>query len=166
MKQKWVWITIGLVLLGGIAWAAAPAFKRKDGEDTTGGGGILGNLFGGGGNSGTAPVTLDENKLLKKGSNGAEVKALQALLNKVQTANPLVVDGAFGNLTEAKLYSVTGGYRQITLAEARKLATAAGISTTGNLWSQLYGNSSTSTTNTNTTDSGGFWGWFNRYMAY
>lgn len=159
MKNKWIWILIALVLVAGVAWAAAPAFKKK--TDGTATGGVLGGLLGGsgsGGNTNAAPQ-LNETMLLKKGSTGDEVKALQLLLNKVQTANPLVVDGIFGSLTENKLYAVTGNkYRSISLAEARKLATAAGVGTSGNLWTLLYGGSGSTSSST---DSTGFWGWLN-----
>lgn len=160
MKNKWIWIMIALVLVAGVAWAAAPAFKKKDDSTGTTGGGVLGGLFGGGGNnSGTnAAPKLDESKVLKRGVSGEEVKALQLLLNKVQSANPLVVDGVFGSLTESKLKNLTRGTVQITLAQARALATAAGVGTGGNLWSQLYGPNSGSTS---ATDSTGFWGWLN-----
>lgn len=54
---------------------------------------------------------LDTNKVLQHGSTGLEVEQLQQLLNKKQPSNPIEVDGIFGNLTEGKLYAVTGKYQ-------------------------------------------------------
>lgn len=75
-----------------------------------------------GGNINPAP-SLNYNVTLKLTSgiftNQAEVKTLQLILNKVETAQPLVVDGKFGPLTEAKLKRLNGGYGQITLAQAK-----------------------------------------------
>lgn len=52
-------------------------------------------------------------------SNRAEVKELQLMLNRVEVANPLVVDGMFGPKTEAKLKRLNNGFGQITLGQAK-----------------------------------------------
>ena len=54
------------------------------------------------------PTVIDRNKVLKKGSTGAEVKELQRLLGG------LTVDGSFGTNTENRLKTVKG-VTQITL---------------------------------------------------
>lgn len=144
--KKWVWVTIILLLLAGIAWAAVPAIRRKN--NNGGDAGATGGT-GSGAGGGSKAAALNETLLLKRGSTGAEVRELQKLLNSYQTANPLVVDGQFGPLTENKLYSASGNkLRSITLADARKLYTLT--KTEGNLWSQLYGPNGTGGSTTDT----------------
>jgi len=55
----------------------------------------------------TTEPDFDRTKFpLKKGSEGKEVIQLQNYLNKEIPANPLVIDGIFGNLTHNKLVQV------------------------------------------------------------
>lgn len=58
---------------------------------------------------------LNESKMLKQGTSGAEVEELQAFLNDV-FGESLEIDGIFGPLTEAALLS-SAGVNQITLEE-------------------------------------------------
>lgn len=66
------------------------------------------------------PITdLDKDKILMRGSKGAEVKFLQSSMNNVLKAKKkvqLVVDGAFGQKTETALYFITKK-KKITLSE-------------------------------------------------
>jgi hypothetical protein len=77
---------------------------RSDGKTYTGG--------GSGWEDPTAPESttepdFDRTKFpLKKGSEGKEVIQLQNYLNKEIPANPLVIDGIFGDLTHNKLVQV------------------------------------------------------------
>lgn len=167
MKNKTFWIVLGLIILIAILWVAIPEIKKlKAGTNGTGSAGNTGTGSTGTGNSGSSAVKMDENKLLYKGSRGAEVRELQNLLNAVQPLNGLTADGVFGSLTENKLYSLTG-QRQTTLANARQLYAAyAKNGGTGNLWDRIYGSGSNTSTGSTTEDSGGFWGWFNKWIAY
>jgi len=153
MSNKVLWITIALVLLAGVTWAAYPGIKKSlDKNAGTGGTGSTGSNTGsntgstgtGGGN--TSSGGLNMNKVLKNGVyNSAEVSALQAMLNKVQPSNQIAVDGDFGTKTEAKLYSLTG-FKQITLAQASQLFaaynTGTGISgnssSSSSFWDNLF----------------------------
>lgn len=72
-------------------------------------------------NNDTLPkhITLDKNKLLKRGVKGAEVERLQEMINKTLSAlgkKLLVVDGAFGPKTEEALYFLIKT-RSTTLAQ-------------------------------------------------
>lgn len=67
-----------------------------------------GNNAGGGGNGSSAPQ-LNYNRLLKFGSNGAEVRQLQKWLG-------ITADGIFGAQTEAALMA-RKGVEEITLAQ-------------------------------------------------
>ena len=58
--------------------------------------------------------TIDQNKLLQKGSQGQEVANLQNLLRKAGAT--ITIDGIFGDQTEGALLSVTGK-NKTTLAE-------------------------------------------------
>jgi len=115
--------TIGTV----IAVKKARAAASPEPAGNTGGGGTLPNTGGNtGGGSGTLPANntgLNYNLVLKNGSgfinNRAEVKALQLMLNKLEASSPLVVDGMFGPLTEAKLKRLNNGFGQISLAQAK-----------------------------------------------
>jgi hypothetical protein len=119
----------GIVLVGGVITAIWLGTK-KDGQplgnplDLLTGGGNSGGGTSGGNTSGNTggiftPPALNYNKVLKNGVSGEEVKALQLLLNKVEVNSPLVVDGKFGPLTEAKLKRFNNGYGEITLAVAK-----------------------------------------------
>lgn len=126
MKHKALWITGGLLLVGAVAWAAAPGIKKAlgSGSDAANpnGGGLLDTILGGSGSgSTTTPAALNYDAMLQNGSRGAEVAELQKLLNNKQKTNPLVVDGIFGPKTENKLYSLIK-HRSITLREAIRLA--------------------------------------------
>lgn len=162
MKNKIFWIVLGIIILVAILWVAIPELKKlKSGASGTGNPGASGTGGNTSGSSGgtSAPAKLDENKLLYKGSRGAEVRELQNLLNAVQPSNALTADGVFGSLTENKLFSLTG-QRQITLATARQLyATYAKNGGTGNLWDRMYGSGS-NTGNSTTGDSTSYWDWF------
>lgn len=72
----------------------------------------------------TTDTTLDQNKVLKVGVIGAEVKALQNLANQVfeKANNPkrLLTDGVFGSSTQSALQSLTNK-TEITLKEAVSL---------------------------------------------
>lgn len=63
----------------------------------------------------TQPIKLDENKVLKKGVNGEEVKVLQSYLG-------VSTDGIFGAMTEAALFKLKAVY-QTTLKEFQNLPT-------------------------------------------
>lgn len=51
-------------------------------------------------------TTAEKGTILKKGSSGTLVKILQTFLNFKEPANPLTIDGNFGELTEKKLIEV------------------------------------------------------------
>lgn len=53
-------------------------------------------------------ISLDKNKVLKKGDTGNEVRQLQAELNKINSNPPIQVDGVFGADTEARLEMLLG----------------------------------------------------------
>lgn len=123
----------------GIAAAAGTWYlvRRTNSQTDDGTGGTTGgNTSGGGSTTGTVgggvsipvgnvstPANLNYSVVLKQGmgwiSYGAEVKALQLILNNVQTSSPLVVDGLFGPKTAAKLSALNGGMAEITLAQAK-----------------------------------------------
>lgn len=63
----------------------------------------------------TQPIKLDENKVLKKGVNGEEVKVLQSYLG-------ISTDGIFGPMTEAALFKLKAVY-QTTLKQFQNLPT-------------------------------------------
>jgi hypothetical protein len=95
----------------------------------------LGGSFGSNNNQ-NSPVSFtndnpDVNIILKKGSQGNEVKVLQSAINKEINDNPsntwidwitsdLVADGIFGQLTENHLFYLTAK-NEITLAEFNAL---------------------------------------------
>lgn len=126
-----------LLLLAAVAATGAIVLIRRTREEATqqgdgdttpqpwpgnvGGGSSNGGASSGGTSGGSA--TLNMNLVLKNGigfiNNNAEVKALQLILNKVEVANPLVVDGMFGPKTETKLKRLNGGFGQISLAQAK-----------------------------------------------
>ncbi len=78
-------------------------FTKKPAVDNTAGSGS------GSGSGGGSTQQLDKNKVLKYGSNGAEVRQLQKWLG-------ITADGIFGAQTEAALMA-RKGVEQITLAQ-------------------------------------------------
>lgn len=128
-------ILLMVVLLVAINWDAAGGTKDGSTDNKTD---ILAQLkkaFSGKKNSGTTAtnsskdtnVSIDYNKVLSKGSKGEEVKLLQQALNAAETTGQLTVDGAFGSLTEAKLYRLMG----VKSGSLSALAAKTGISVGG-----------------------------------
>ena len=102
-------VLLGLLLLGYFTRDKWMSIFTKDSETSPGTGtnttttnaAIVANTY---------DVTIDKNTVLKRGDNNESVKELQRLMNQDLQKNHtptlkeyLVVDGAFGALTEARL---------------------------------------------------------------
>lgn len=125
-----IWIMVALVLIGGTYafWPQISAAATKIKDAATGNSGSSGQPDSVKVN-GTTVVTkgLNLDLALSKGSRGQEVVKLQEMLNAFEVNNPLVLDGIFGNLTEAKLKRLNNGVGSITLRQAlQKITTYTG----------------------------------------
>lgn len=84
-------------------------------------------------NAAQNPANLDGNKILKKGSRGPEVSALQIMLKgegqDLGNYGPLKdgVDGVFGDKTETALFNARG-VKEITLNQASAMVSQEVIS--------------------------------------
>lgn len=135
MKQKHFFFGLVLILTAGLILLNWPAVKAAITGNKSGGNSGGGNAGSGGttakptptttgkttvANTGTNTAGLNLNLVLKYGSRGAEVKALQHMLNTLSTISPLVEDGIFGPLTENKLVQYYGS-KQVTLSQAQAM---------------------------------------------
>ncbi|NCX94952.1 MAG: hypothetical protein EBX41_00835 [Chitinophagia bacterium] len=105
MKLKigtWGWVSIAIVVIIAIVvvinwdnWFNPDVVEKQPDPAGNGSGGVTGNPTGSG---------LDTDLVLKKGSKGVEVAALQKLLNEVDASEKIAEDGVFGTATRDKLY--------------------------------------------------------------
>lgn len=129
MKQTYIYTLIGIAALGIFVLAAREQARReqarqeqaKKEEQTTATT-----------NTAAAPRSLDLNKVLKKGSSGAEVRELQRLMNKepqglLDFGEPRISeDGVFGDATERTLQIRRGHLtKEVTLQQFKDTATTA-----------------------------------------
>ena len=109
-KNPWVEVEDGKIILQG-TWSCSTNSNFKidsyDGKSYTGGDSDWKDDSTPVEDDPETDTNFDRTKFpLKKGSEGKEVIQLQNYLNKEIPANPLVIDGIFGDLTHNKLVQV------------------------------------------------------------